>query len=122
VIAKIISISKKSINGYEGIPSEKILIALPTPIPVIKIVKLHNAGNLKDEFNAPIIQKIAIVIYRPIIALKIFAKSFVLISISFKKGKGTMLNEGWAPYEIPRGIKPKATKIKKIDSLFINLL
>ena len=54
-------------------PSAIMLIALPAPMPVINITKLQSAGIVKDFFNEPKIQNIAIVIYRPIMPLKIFA-------------------------------------------------
>ena len=41
-------------------PSVNRLIALPAPMPVMKIIKLHKAGIVKDLLNAPKIQNNAI--------------------------------------------------------------
>ena len=59
--AKTTSNNKKSKYGFEGMPSVNRLIALPAPIPVMKIIKLHKAGIVKDLLNAPRIQNNAIV-------------------------------------------------------------
>ena len=54
----------------------------PRAIPVIKIVILQSAANLKDFLKAPTTQKIDKAIYRPIIARKILARFALLTSIS----------------------------------------
>jgi len=73
IIAKITSSNKNNKYGFEGMPLVIMLIALPAPMPVINITKLQSAGMVKDFLKAPRIQNIAIVIYRPIMPLKIFA-------------------------------------------------
>ena len=71
--ANITSSNKNNKKAFEGMPSIIMLIALPKPIPVMNITKLQSAGMVKDLLKAPKIQNIAIVMYRPIMPLKIFA-------------------------------------------------
>ena len=93
-----------------------ILAILPRAIPVMKIVKLHKAGNWRLELYAPNIQKVTKAIYKPEIALKIFNKFVLVASMPYKKG---IVRLGKNPYPKEAKNTPIATNTKKKDSFFI---
>ena len=87
-----------------------MLATLPKANPVMKIVKLHKAGNWRLELYAPNIQKVTKAIYKPEIALKIFNKFVLVTSISYKKG---IVRFGKNPYPKETENTPIATNTKK---------
>ena len=87
-----------------------MLVTLPKANPVMKIVKLHKAGNWRLELYAPNIQKVTKAIYKPEIALKIFNKFVLVTSISYKKG---IVRFGKNPYPKETENTPIATNTKK---------
>lgn len=93
---------------YEGVPSKTKLTILPSARPVINRTFDKVAATQNLDLIIPIIQNIDIAIYKPIIALKTFARS------------GDMEYSLKISLKIPFGINPYTIAIGTIMQIDIS--